>query len=202
MSNKLEKPFKDIEEFLKESGEEFNFDEDSLIFSFKKQLTEEKRSTIDISFFVSECSVTLQAVSALTIDKSKLAALSEFIIRANSDIEIGNFDLDLAAEKPFLSFKVNILLGVDEKVDEEYLDLAVQVVVGTVSSYWVGLLGILDDNLEPVKALDLCYEYDDDDDECDGDCCCCGHSHDCSDSEEDDDCCEDSESSVEENSEK
>ncbi|MGM9992103.1 MAG: hypothetical protein ACI376_04530 [Candidatus Bruticola sp.] len=183
MTNKLEKPFQDIKDFLEVSREEFSFDEESLIFSFKKQLTDEKRSTVDISFFVSECSVTLQAVSALDIDKSKLAALSEFIIRANSDIEIGNFDLDLAAEKPFLSFKVNILLGIDENVDEEYLDLALQVAVGTMSSYWVGLLGVLDDNLEPAKALDLCYN-DDEDDECDGDCCCCGHIHDCSDGAE------------------
>ena len=90
--SKLKKLFKTINEFLKENTQEFHFDEESGVFSFKEQITEEKRSAIDISFFISDCSVTLHAISALKIPQSKVASLSEFIVRANNDIEIGNFD--------------------------------------------------------------------------------------------------------------
>lgn len=174
--SKLKKLFKTINEFLKESTQEFNFDEESGVFSFKEQVTEEKRSALDVSFFISDCSVTLHAISGLKIPQDKVASLSEFIIRANNDIEIGNFDLDLEAESPIVSFKVNILLGLDMKIDEDDLDLAVQIVLGTVRSYWIGLIDILDENLSATKALESCYE-EEDDDECDDDCCCSCHDH-------------------------
>ena len=169
---KLKKLFKTINEFLKENTQEFHFDEESGVFSFKEQITEEKRSAIDISFFISDCSVTLHAISALKIPQSKVASLSEFIVRANNDIEIGNFDLDLAAEHPIVSFKVNILLGIDMKIDEDDLDLAVQIVLGTMRSYWIGFTGVLDEGLSAAEALENCY--DEEDDECDDDDCDCG----------------------------
>ena len=180
---KLKKLFKTINEFLKESTQEFNFDEESGVFSFKEQITEEKRSAIDISFFISDCSVTLHAISALKIPQNKVASLSEFIVRANNDIEIGNFDLDLAAEHPIVSFKVNILLGIDMKIDEDDLDLAVQIVLGTMRSYWIGFIGVLDEGLSAAEALENCY--DEEDDECDDDDCGCGCG--CHDHEDDDD---------------
>ncbi len=180
---KLKKLFKTINEFLKESTQEFNFDEESGVFSFKEQITEEKRSAIDISFFISDCSVTLHAISALKIPQNKVASLSEFIVRANNDIEIGNFDLDLAAEHPIVSFKVNILLGIDMKIDEDDLDLAVQIVLGTMRSYWIGFTGVLDEGLSAAEALENCY--DEEDDECDDDDCGCGCG--CHDHEDDDD---------------
>lgn len=180
---KLKKLFKTINEFLKESTQEFNFDEESGVFSFKEQITEEKRSAIDISFFISDCSVTLHAISALKIPQNKVASLSEFIVRANNDIEIGNFDLDLAAEHPIVSFKVNILLGIDMKIDEDDLDLAVQIVLGTMRSYWIGFIGVLDEGLSAAEALENCY--DEEDDECDDDDCDCGCG--CHDHEDDDD---------------
>ncbi|GEM_PF-3259945 len=178
--SKLKKLFKTINEFLKENTQEFHFDEESGVFSFKEQITEEKRSAIDISFFISDCSVTLHAISALKIPQSKVASLSEFIVRANNDIEIGNFDLDLAAEHPIVSFKVNILLDLDMKIDEDDLDLAVQIVLGTMRSYWIGFTGVLDEGLSAVEALDSCYEEEDDEE---GDDCCCG----CHDHEDDED---------------
>ena len=111
-----------------------------------------------------------------------MASLSEFIIRANNDIEIGNFDLDLEAENPIVSFKVNILLGLDMKIDEDDLDLAVQIVLGTIRIYWSGFIGVLDEDLSAAEALESCYEEDED--ECDDDCGCgCG----CHDHEEDED---------------
>ena len=183
---KLKKLFKTINEFLKENTQEFHFDEESGVFSFKEQITEEKRSAIDISFFISDCSVTLHAISALKIPQSKVASLSEFIVRANNDIEIGNFDLDLAAEHPIVSFKVNILLGIDMKIDEDDLDLAVQIVLGTMRSYWIGFTGVLDEGLSAAEALENCY--DEEDDECDDDDCDCGCGcHDHEDDEEDED---------------
>lgn len=183
---KLKKLFKTINEFLKENTQEFHFDEESGVFSFKEQITEEKRSAIDISFFISDCSVTLHAISALKIPQSKVASLSEFIVRANNDIEIGNFDLDLAAEHPIVSFKVNILLGIDMKIDEDDLDLAVQIVLGTMRSYWIGFTGVLDEGLSAAEALENCY--DEEDDECDDDDCGCGCGcHDHEDDEEDED---------------
>ena len=183
---KLKKLFKTINEFLKENTQEFHFDEESGVFSFKEQITVEKRSAIDISFFISDCSVTLHAISALKIPQSKVASLSEFIVRANNDIEIGNFDLDLAAEHPIVSFKVNILLGIDMKIDEDDLDLAVQIVLGTMRSYWIGFTGVLDEGLSAAEALENCY--DEEDDECDDDDCDCGCGcHDHEDDEEDED---------------
>ena len=71
---KLKKLFKTINEFLKENTQEFHFDEESGVFSFKEQITEEKRSAIDISFFISDCSVTLHAISALKIPQNKVAS--------------------------------------------------------------------------------------------------------------------------------
>lgn len=183
---KLKKLFKTINEFLKENTQEFHFDEESGVFSFKEQITEEKRSAIDISFFISDCSVTLHAISALKIPQNKVASLSEFIVRANNDIEIGNFDLDLEAEHPIVSFKVNILLGIDMKIDEDDLDLAVQIVLGTMRSYWIGFTGVLDEGLSAAEALENCY--DEEDDECDDDDCGCGCGcHDHEDDEDDDD---------------
>lgn len=175
--SKLKKLFKTINEFLKESTQEFSFDEDSGVFSFKEQITDEKRSALDISFFISDCSVTLHAISGLKIPQEKIATLSEFIIRANNDIEIGNFDLDLEAESPIVSFKVNILLGLDMKVDEDDLDLAVQIVLGTMRSYWNGFIAVIDEDLSAAEALEKCYD-EEDDDECDDDCCCGCHDHD------------------------
>lgn len=180
--SKLKKLFKTINEFLKESTQEFNFDEESGVFSFKEQITDEKRSAVDISFFISDCSVTLHAISGLKIPQDKVASLSEFIIRANNDIEIGNFDLDLEAENPIVSFKVNILLGLDMKIDEDDLDLAVQIVLGTIRSYWSGFIGVLDEDLSAAEALGSCYEEDED--ECDDDC---GRGCGCHDHEEDED---------------
>ncbi|HBM97554.1 TPA: hypothetical protein DD394_08800 [bacterium UBP9_UBA11836] len=183
--SKLKKLFKTINEFLKENTQEFHFDEESGVFSFKEQITEEKRSAIDISFFISDCSVTLHAISALKIPQSKVASLSEFIVRANNDIEIGNFDLDLAAEHPIVSFKVNILLDLDMKIDEDDLDLAVQIVLGTMRSYWIGFTGVLDEGLSAVEALDSCYEEEDDEDR--DDCCCGCHDHEDDEDYDDDD---------------
>lgn len=172
--SKLKKLFKTINEFLKESTQEFTFDQESGVFSFKEQITDEKRSAVDISFFISDCSVTLHAISGLKIPQDKVASLSEFIIRANNDIEIGNFDLDLEAKQPIVSFKVNILLGLDMKIDEDDLDLAVQIVLGTMRSYWSGFIGVLDEGLSAAEALESCYE-EEDDEKSDDDCGCGCH---------------------------
>ena len=172
--SKLKKLFKTINEFLKESTQEFTFDQESGVFSFKEQIIDEKRSAVDISFFISDCSVTLHAISGLKIPQDKVASLSEFIIRANNDIEIGNFDLDLEAKQPIVSFKVNILLGLDMKIDEDDLDLAVQIVLGTMRSYWSGFIGVLDEGLSAAEALESCYE-EEDDEKSDDDCGCGCH---------------------------
>ena len=170
------KVFKSVRKFLDGAVDKYAFDEDSGVFSFPVHLhREDERTALEFSLYISDCGITFCAVSVLKPDKNNIAKLAEFVLRANSDIEMGNFDLDL--DEGVLSYKINVLLNQDFKVEEDCLDLAIQIVLETVNHYYPGILAVLDVDMAPREALEKCCLYEEDSEECEDEDCAHCHCH-------------------------
>lgn len=144
-----------INDFLVDDDWNFSYDEDRGAFKFELTL-KSKLKQISFHIFAGVNDFTIYAVSPIGADaenNAAMAAISEFVNRANYGMRLGNFEFDFRDGE----IRYKVFATCDDGIPSyETLKRCLYCVIGTFKRYGDGILAVIFGGMSPADAIDMC----------------------------------------------
>ncbi len=145
-----------IRKYLKDGDWNFSFDEDDDVFTFGLSLHKSKMKKLHYLIGVREDDFVVYAISPIGVDiddPNMVAAMTEFLIRANYGMLNGCFEMDMSDGEIRYKSYVDCEGQLPSK---EIIGNSIHCPAAMFDRYGDGLLSVIFNGADPKTAVDIC----------------------------------------------